>query len=240
MSDRAPLYKYKGNRCAACGLAVEEMIARHGTFNRMFQFHHIDPDSKDRHYKRLMSQRLTRRQMDEIDKCVLLCTQCHATMHAQEITGTLRLSVQLNKRLVSQSLKGWVKADFVDRRLAFVTNEPYLLHPCEIRIGSEAPKSLCLIEIEEDSNLHDWLRKIEHHKHIEIYSFRDRKVVMQLDHVEGKRIAVKQAIGFPLTRLELHATNVPGEKIYFRNGIVLMASGAIHSTGVISYELSLH
>jgi hypothetical protein len=236
MADRAQLYQYKGNRCACCGLTVPEMIERFGTFNRMFEFHHVDPDSKDRHYKRLMAQRLSRKQMDEIDKCVLLCTQCHATVHAQDIRGTLKISVQLDGRLVFQTLSGWVRADLVDRKFTFLTNEPYLLHPCEVNFHHQPSLRLCAIEVA--ARLSSWLDEIEVHKAIEVVSLRDRAVALRLEHIEGEKVSVKQMISFPLMELEFHAHNVP-EVIYLRNGFALMESGAIHSKGVVSYEVTL-
>lgn len=235
MSDRTQLYQYKGNRCACCGLTVEEMISRFGTFNRMFEFHHVDPDSKDRQYKRLMAQRLSRRQMDEIDKCVLLCTQCHATVHAQDIRGTLNASVQFDGRVVSQTMSGWVRADLVANTFTFLTNEPYLLHPCEVTFDQQAPIYLCAIEVA--AKIYKWLGEMEAHRSVEVVSLRDRKIALRLEHLGGAKVSVQQLISFPLMQLEFHAHNVP-EVIYLRNGFALMASGAIHSKGVVSYEVN--
>ena len=204
----------------------------------MFQFHHVDPDSKDKQYKRLMSQRLSRRQMDEIDKCVLLCTQCHATIHAQEIKASLKLSVQFESRVVYQTFQGWVQADLRDRALTFVTNEPYLLHPCEVTVGEQTPMFLFATEVSE--RLFEWMEEIDHHKKIEVFSIRDRRVVLQLTHISENRIAIEQAIKFPLMQMEFHASNVPGEVIFIRNGFALMGSGAIHSDGIASYELNFN
>ena len=68
------------------------------------------------------------------------------TIHAQEIKGTVRLSADFRGRLVSQTFSGWIKADHVDRSLSFVTNEPYLLHPCEVRLGNGRPMYMCANE----------------------------------------------------------------------------------------------
>lgn len=239
MSDRAQLYTYKGSCCAACGCRVEEMIARYGTFNRLFHFHHVDPTSKDRAYKRLMAQRLSRAQLDEIDKCVLLCVECHGILHAQNITAELKLSAQMDSRIVAQVVRGWVKADFRERELTFVTNEPYALHPCEVRVGKLQPTRLFLCEIEQENHLHQWLREIDQHRRIEIYSFQHRRVAMCIDHIEGRNLSVTQLIGFPLTQIDFYATNVPGEVIFFRNGVVLTKSGAVHTQGTVRYEMNL-
>jgi len=101
------------------------MLERHGTFERMFEFHHVEPTTKDRHYQRLMSQRLSRRKLDEMDKCVLLCRNCHGLVHAQNIRAQLTLSIDFQNRIVSQSVSGWVKVDRVSKTFRFVTNERY-------------------------------------------------------------------------------------------------------------------
>lgn len=239
MDQRVQLYKYKGNRCAACGLTIEEMLLRHGTFNRLFNFHHVDPTSKANDYKRLMAQRLSRRQLDEVDKCVLLCVHCHNLIHAHEIRATLTLSAQVNERLVLQVIRGWVKADLIDKKLIFVSSEPYRLHPCHVTLGNQEPRLLLLWEIEEESNLLQWLRNISEHKSIEIYSHHHRRIAMRFSHLGGNRISAVQLIEFPAVQIEFYATNVPSEEIYFRNGVVVMKSGEIHTSGEVSYEMKL-
>ena len=69
--------EYKGGKCESCG---------YSKCNRALTFHHKDPSKK--------SCILTRRKMactswekikDELDKCVLLCANCHSELHDQEI-----------------------------------------------------------------------------------------------------------------------------------------------------------
>ena len=97
-----------------------------------------------------------------------------------------------------------------------------------------------LLAIEASEQLFEWMEQIEHHKKVEVFSIRDRRVVLQLTHAGENRISVEQAIKFPLMQLEFHASNVPGEVIFLRNGFALMASGAIHSEGVASYEMNFN
>lgn len=239
MTHRAQLYQYKGNRCVSCGLTVTEMIERFGTFNRMFEFHHVNPDTKDRHYKRLMAQRLSRRQMDEIDKCVLLCNRCHAILHAQEITATLQLSAEFKRRTVRQDFQGWIRADKVAKSLTFVTNQPYLLELCEVRVGGQAPILLFLVEVEQEGNLRRWLAEIEQHKTIDIRSLRNRRHFMHVEQVHGSQISVTQALGLPITALEFYPIDRPNEVIFFRNGFILTATGEVHSEGQVTYNCTL-
>ena len=240
MSHRAQLYEYKGNRCASCGLSIAEMIERYGTFNRMFQFHHVDPDTKDRHYKRLMAQRLNRKQMDEIDKCVLLCTECHGIVHAQNIKASLELTVEFQRRTIKQHFQGWVRADKVDRSLTFITNEHYLLELCELRLGNRDPQPIFLVEVEQHDNLQRWLSEIERHRTLEIRSLRSPKRFMRVEHLHGHQISVTQSLGLPITALDLYPIDRPKEVAYFRNGFFLSATGEIHSEGQMSYRCTLN
>ena len=105
-------------------------------------------------------------------------------------------------------------------------------------VGEQTPLFLFATEVSE--KLFEWMAEIGHHKKIKIFSIRDKRVVLQLTHVNENRIAIEQAIKFPLMQMEFHASNVPGEVIFIRNGFALMASGAIHSDGIASYELNFN
>lgn len=235
MTSRAQLYQYKGNRCASCGISVADMVTRYGTFNRMFEFHHVNRDTKDGHYKRLMTQRLSRRQIAEIDKCVLLCRQCHGIIHAQEITCTLELSVEFYGRTVKQRLNGWAKFDAVRKEFTIISNQPYLLELCQVRVGSKKPIYLFLIEIESEINHQRWLYDIAKYQNVEIVSLSSRHRFMTIKHVEGNKVSVVQSLGFPITTMEFHPTDQPDEKIFFQNGMILTTSGDFQSSGHISF-----
>ena len=63
---------YKGGKCTTCGYNKSQ---------RALSFHHVNPKEKDFD---LSSRGLTRsweRIKKEIDKCVLLCANCHMVLH---------------------------------------------------------------------------------------------------------------------------------------------------------------
>lgn len=63
---------YKGNKCVICS---------YNKCPRALSFHHLDPKNKDFD---MSSRGLTRsweRLRTEIDKCVLLCANCHMEVH---------------------------------------------------------------------------------------------------------------------------------------------------------------
>lgn len=63
---------YLGGKCANCG--YDRCIAA-------LDFHHIDPNEKDRSYRKLMQIKFTPELQKELDKCVLLCATCHREAH---------------------------------------------------------------------------------------------------------------------------------------------------------------
>jgi hypothetical protein len=69
---RTELIRKSGSKCFDCQVRYDDY---------MYDFHHVDPDSKK---FTLTGKNLTRRWKDvliEFEKCVLLCPNCHRTRH---------------------------------------------------------------------------------------------------------------------------------------------------------------
>ncbi|OWK36491.1 hypothetical protein [Fimbriiglobus ruber] len=139
MADKRQQLLYKGDVCHGCGKTVEDIMARHGTVKRVFQFHHSDPDAKDPEYDNLIRRNLSTEQLNELDKCVLLCSFCHDLVEAQNIRTTVRLKIELAGRTGEQTFKGHIIWDAIEKRMRFITNEPFRLNPYNVVIG-EAPR----------------------------------------------------------------------------------------------------
>lgn len=67
---------YKGNKCEDCGLTLEN------SHYCVFDFHHINPDDKDPNFDKIKFQNWEKIK-SELDKCVLLCSNCHRLRHAK-------------------------------------------------------------------------------------------------------------------------------------------------------------
>ena len=66
--------EYKGGKCVDC---VKQ--GRDGVFTDCaYCFHHTDPTEKEHAIARLMSRAWGKSITDELDKCVLLCLNCHS------------------------------------------------------------------------------------------------------------------------------------------------------------------
>jgi 5-methylcytosine-specific restriction endonuclease McrA len=66
--------EYKGGKCILCGFSK---------YNSALEFHHLDPSQKD---FALVSKTISwERMKEELDKCVLLCSNCHHAVHSKEV-----------------------------------------------------------------------------------------------------------------------------------------------------------
>ncbi len=65
---------YKGSSCVDCGLSYPQ------TPYSVFDFHHLDSNEKDVDWSKLRL-RSWDKVTEELDKCVLLCANCHRIRH---------------------------------------------------------------------------------------------------------------------------------------------------------------
>ena len=68
---------YKGSKCAKCSIMYD------GTNGMIFDFHHIDPSTKSYEILKKGKKDLDS-QKEELDKCHLLCTNCHRKEHSDK------------------------------------------------------------------------------------------------------------------------------------------------------------
>jgi hypothetical protein len=72
--------EYLGSQCADCGLQTD-IIA-------VYDFHHNDMSEKTAGLSDFLTQKNWERVKEELDKCVLLCANCHRIRHAREDEDT--------------------------------------------------------------------------------------------------------------------------------------------------------
>jgi len=65
--------EYKGGECEVCG---------YNTYPGALQFHHLDPNEKDFHISQRGHSRSWKRVKSELDKCIMVCANCHAEIHS--------------------------------------------------------------------------------------------------------------------------------------------------------------
>jgi hypothetical protein len=69
------LVKYKGGKCEVCGYC--KCIAA-------LEFHHVDFTEKDFNISKDGLTRSVEKAKEEVDKCILICSNCHRELHYQE------------------------------------------------------------------------------------------------------------------------------------------------------------
>jgi hypothetical protein len=236
MANRVQLYQYKGNRCAHCGLSVEEMLKRFGTVNRMFQFNHVDPSKKHPDYESLIERVLSTNQLNEVDKCVLMCNQCHGILHAQDINGEMVLRVVIEGRSAEQKLKGQIIFDNLDKHATFLTNERVLTIPYRVSVGGAKSVMRFGTELEQGEVLNDYLRNIATHKKVEIRSWIRCDLLMRAEHTGGKTFNLKHAIRLPFFTSELLDEEGKSVLLWIRNGVGLTKDGRVLRGHMVTLE----
>lgn len=67
------MMEYKGNKCQLCG---------YSKYHGALDFHHIDPTQKSFNLSMDQLYRSWKRITKELDKCILVCANCHREIHA--------------------------------------------------------------------------------------------------------------------------------------------------------------
>jgi len=86
--------EYKGSKCSSCGYdrCVEAL-----------EFHHTNPSLKDFSISTKGYTRSWERVMVELDKCIMLCANCHREIHAK--LAALRRNSEMNSGLNQGNLR---------------------------------------------------------------------------------------------------------------------------------------
>lgn len=82
--------EYKGGKCIICG---------YNKCPAALSFHHLNPEKKD--FQISGSTRNFEKCKPELDKCILLCNNCHAEIHYEEARKAreiIQQEIELEKR----------------------------------------------------------------------------------------------------------------------------------------------
>lgn len=63
---------YKGGKCCICG---------YSKCNAALEFHHLNPNEKDFGIASKGYTRAWNKVKEELDKCILVCSNCHRELH---------------------------------------------------------------------------------------------------------------------------------------------------------------
>lgn len=231
-ADRLQLYQYRGNCCAQCGVTVQEMIDRFGGFERLFELHHVDPLKKAKNYKNLIRRAISTEQLDEVDKCVLLCTICHGAIHQQDCSVEVLVRVTAGNRRIERRYKGQLLRDYTARTCTFLTDADVLLHPYRVSLQDEPPKIIFGHELNE-GGLFSLLDDVRSGKTLSISNWRN-KPVFCVKHEAGQ-FHVQQDISFRVVTCELSKEKNDPVFLWIRKGMGLTRDGEVLHDGELNY-----
>jgi hypothetical protein len=80
------LVEYKGGKCEKCGEKRPWVLT----------FHHKDPNKKDFSLSKKGTTKSLKRDLEEVDKCVLLCHNCHNDFHHENYLNKILLEEYLS------------------------------------------------------------------------------------------------------------------------------------------------
>ena len=81
---RLKAVEYKGSKCCVCG---------YDRYDKALEFHHLDEDLKSFGISAKGITRSWEKTKKELEKCILLCSNCHRELHA----GKLQLPVEIQE-----------------------------------------------------------------------------------------------------------------------------------------------
>lgn len=235
MSDKSLLYEYKGNSCKLCRMSVSEMVERYGTFNRMFELHHIDPGKKAKNYNSLIRKRISKEQLDEVDKCVLLCRVCHGLIHAQNNRVTVKLEIDYTGRTITRDFSGWLNIDRKDNIMSFFSEEHILLEQYVEILPSGDERIIFGVDLESGERYFDITNAMRVGDIYQIFSAKTRELMLRVTDYKDKRV-IDLNLQFGFIQIN-NCEAKKGEKYWYRNGMMIHENGEIEKDGFYTITL---
>lgn len=230
-ADRLQLYSYAGGKCLFCGRSVRGALRRFGTAKNQFEFNHIDPERKDLNYDNLIRRSLSSEQLDEIDKCVLLCRICHGIFHAQDICAKGTISKQIGELKRVQHYVGRGLLNYRTRHLALFSDQPDELAVYFVHLEGRPPQLRLRVDLDKEL-LPGLVRETQVCGSL-LISGADRIPLFRVDRLNAKQYQMQVDVRFPVVQLELH--DDPGRPvIWVRNGRAVSVDGHVRRQGIIT------
>ncbi len=238
MADKRLLYAYKGGRCAHCGKTVEDVLAAFGTVSQIFHFNHVKPDNKHPDYDNVIRRVVSSEVLDELDKCVLLCSFCHGILHGQDGKGTLTITSEIRGKRVSQTVTGQIIIQFTPDdsgkpRLSFFTDEDIKIIPYKVYRGGKKPKILTRGELEHRNLLLRYMLETKSGKQLLITNLSGRQLFHALK-ADDDHLKVTAHYGFSPVGATLADDNGK-PACWVRKGRAIFKSGTIEEDGEYSF-----
>ena len=226
MPIRRLLYRYKDDCCAHCGVAIDEMVSKYGTFRRVFQFNHIDPSEKAKDYDNLIQRRLSSEQLDEVDKCVLLCVQCHSVLHAQNLNIEGVVTLRTDGFEVEHTLKFQVIHDLEEKRRMLFSDDLEFLELYRVKLGEREPRIYSGLQLRDSESLDQMISQTQTEGTLLVESL-EGYLMLRVTKIDDESYEVIPNPNFPPFKADLHLSTADRRSsndcdFYFRKGTMIV------------------
>jgi protein-arginine kinase activator protein McsA len=138
--------KLAGGKCSRCG---------YDKYYGALHFHHLDPSIKVENFSKIKMRINWEEYRKEIDKCILLCANCHAEIHQSDSYEKLKEFEQKYRSIIAAGKGNKTNQEKEDRR------KVYICEHCgkEFRLSfpSSRKKKFCSRQcyLDKNSNKHN-------------------------------------------------------------------------------------
>ena len=225
--------EYKGNRCCKCNLTVTEVLARFGTISQVFHFNHVDASKKHEQYENVIRRTMSTEVLDELDKCVLLCSFCHGVLHGQNVTGEMTVKTELDGIEYQQTIKmqGILEIDPTTQEPSFFffLDGPLKVELFQVKVGEEPPAIHSLEQLQGDLGL-QLILGTKWSGRFEVRSLQN-KWMMTATKLDERNFRLEMNVVCPFLKAELVFDEGKRPDIWLRNGVAIHKESPIQRNG---------
>lgn len=231
--NRSIRLAYMGNRCRRCGKTVRAVERRYGTSGNVFHFNHVNPRNKAPNYERLIERAVCSEQFDELDKCVMLCTECHGILHAQNFNGKGTTTLTLaDGRVVREDFRFQCLIDFLKPKFHLFGDDPRLLHVFRYQLGCGEVVLATARELE--AALLGLMVATRRGGELQIWD--GQGLVFKVASLDKRHAEVNFPVRFSLIKAELRTGDPSNPVIWIRNGKLIDRQRGVRSGGHVRLQ----
>jgi hypothetical protein len=236
VDDRHIRLKYMGGRCVICRRSIAAVERRFLTSKGVHEYNHVDPAQKSPIYEKLIRRVVSAAQLDELDKCNLLCRVCHGIWHSQRLRGKAILTLTLpNGRVVKKLIRhhGLIEIKRPQPKVHLFADEPCQLEVYMYRLGGG--RRVYRVGFELEKGLARLLLATRRRRTLRIW---DRKgLAFVAERLDAMWLQLQFSTRFSVLKFEGMPDTPDSPHIWVRNGKAIIEGRGVRKTGGVRFEM---
>jgi hypothetical protein len=236
VDDRHLRLEYLGSRCAVCRRSIAAIERRFLTSKGTVEFNHVDPDRKSPIYEKLIRRVLSAAQLDELDKCNLLCRICHGAWTNQRLRARSHMTFTLpDGRIVKKTIlwHGLMEIEKQKPKFHLFADEPCHLEVYVHSLGGSRRIFRLGFELEKD--LARLLLATRRRRTLRVWD--KEGLVFIATKLDDKRLKVEFLTRFAVIKFEGVPDDPGCPRVWVRNGKMIIRGQRIRKKGGFDVEM---